>query len=68
MADITLNIERALGYESKGVSKKIHRTITKAKISWQTQFAIAFCLFAGGVIGAIALVLYLMIQEGVFLY
>lgn len=68
MADITLNIERAPGYAPKVVSKKTHRTLTKVKLSCQAQFAIAFYLCAGGVIGAITLVLYLMIQEGVFLY
>lgn len=68
MADITLNIERGPGYAPKVASKKTHHTLTKVKISWQTQFAIAFYLFAGGVIGVIASVLYLMMQEGVFLY
>lgn len=68
MADITLNIERAPGYASKTVSKKTYRTLTKTKLSCQAQFAIAFYLFAGGVSGAISLVLYLMMQEGVFLY
>lgn len=68
MADITLNIERAPDYASKTVSKKTHRTLAMVKLSCQAQFAIAFYLFAGGVIGAISLALYLMMQEGVFLY
>lgn len=68
MADITLHIERAPVYASKAVRKKTHRTITKVKLTNQEQFAIAFYLFAGGVIGAVTFVLYLMMQEGVFLY
>lgn len=68
MADLTLNIERAPGYVTKAVGKKTHRTTTKVKLSCQAQFALAFYLFAGGMIGAISLVLYLMMQEGVFLY
>lgn len=68
MADVTLNIEGASVYASKAAGKKTHRKLTKVKLTNQEQFAIAFYLFAGGVIGAITFVLYLMMQEGVFLY
>ncbi|MCX9004615.1 hypothetical protein NLN86_23660 [Citrobacter portucalensis] len=44
------------------------RVLKNFRFSYQEQFEIAFYLFTGGVIGAISLALYLMMQEEVFLY
>ncbi|ATX93627.1 hypothetical protein HVY71_13960 [Citrobacter freundii] len=65
MADITFAMERDSNH--KAAKNKLD-VRSKAKNTNRNQLAIAAVLFLGGIVGIIVLALYLMVQEGVFLY
>ncbi|MDM2906321.1 hypothetical protein [Citrobacter sp. Cpo015] len=65
MADITFAMERD---SSHRVAKNKLDVRSKVKNTNRNQLAIAAVLFLGGIVGVIVLALYLMVQEGVFLY
>ena len=65
MADITFAMERDSSH--KAAKNKLD-VRSKAKNTNRNQLAIAAVLFLGGIVGIIVLALYLMVQEGVFLY
>ncbi|AUT97474.1 hypothetical protein C3454_05180 [Citrobacter europaeus] len=65
MAEITFAMERD---SSHGAAKKRLDVRSKAKYTNRNQLAIAAVLFLSGIAGVIVLALYLMMQEGVFLY
>lgn len=65
MADITFAMERDSSHK---VAKKKLDVRNNTKYTNRNQFAIAAVLFLGGIVGVIVLTLYLMAQEGVFLY
>ncbi|WP_213353669.1 hypothetical protein [Citrobacter freundii] len=65
MADITF----AMGRDSShSAAKKELDVRNNTKYTNRNQLAIAAVLFLGGIVGVIVLALYLMAQEGVFLY
>lgn len=66
MADVTVNMECDASHGAIAAKKKPYHTSAKVTFTNQEQFAIAAVLFVSGVVGAIVLVLYLMMQEGVF--
>ncbi|MEG2040944.1 MAG: hypothetical protein RR068_07535 [Hafnia sp.] len=68
MADITFNMGRDVSHASMEVKKTQQGMPAQVKISYRQQFTIAFTLFVTGASGALALVLYLMMQEGIFMY
>ncbi|HGP0311433.1 hypothetical protein [Citrobacter freundii] len=65
MADITFAMERDSSH--KAAKKKLD-VRNNTKNTNRNQLAIAAVLFLGGIVGVIVLALYLMAQEGVFLY
>ncbi|KLV73083.1 hypothetical protein [Citrobacter sp. MGH110] len=65
MADITFAMERDSSHK---VAKNKLDVRSKVKNTNRNQLAIAAVLFLGGIVGVIVLALYLMVQEGVFLY
>lgn len=68
MTDITFTMERDSSREVTVAHKKKLAVRTKVKYSNRDQLAIAAVLFLGGIAGVIVLAMYLMMQEGVFLY
>ena len=65
MADITFAMERDSIHSA---AKKELDVRNNTKYTNRNQLAIAAVLFLGGIVGVIVLALYLMAQEGVFLY
>lgn len=65
MADITFAMERD---SSHSAAKKELDVRNNTKYTNRNQLVIAAALFLGGIVGVIVLALYLMVQEGVFLY
>lgn len=68
MTDITFTKGRASSRGVQVVHKKKLAVRSKPKYSNRDQLAIAAVLFLGGIIGVIVLAIYLMMQEGLFLY
>ncbi|HCW0178588.1 MULTISPECIES: hypothetical protein [Citrobacter] len=68
MADITFAMECDSRHEAVSGNKEKLDVQSNVKYTNRNQLAIAAVLFLGGIAGVIALVLYLMVQEGVFLY
>ena len=68
MADITFAMECDSRHEAVSGNKEKLDVQSNVKYTNSNQLAIAAVLFLGGIAGVIALVLYLMVQKGVFLY
>lgn len=68
MTDIAFTRERGSSCVVKVVHKKKLDVRSNGKYTNRDQLAIAAVLFLGGIAGAIVLAMYLMMQEGVFLY
>ncbi|QET66179.1 MULTISPECIES: hypothetical protein [Citrobacter freundii complex] len=68
MTDIAFTRARDSNRGVKVVHKKMVDVRSNGKYTSRDQLAIAAVLFLGGIAGAIVLAMYLMMQEGVFLY
>lgn len=68
MTDITFIKGSASSRGVQVVHKKKLAVRSNLKYTNRDQLAIAAVLFLGGIAGAIVLVLYLMMLEGIFLY
>lgn len=68
MTDITFTKGRASSRGVQVVHKKKLAVRSNPKYSNCDQLAIAAVLFLGGIAGTIILAMYLMMQEGLFLY